>query len=89
VNDDQARELTRSLLHTIAPEADLDRLDADEPLRDALDLDSIDFLNFVAAIHEQTGVDIPERDYPAVSTLAGCAAYLAGAGSGAGAAGRR
>jgi len=48
-------------------------------MRDALDIDSVDFLNFIAALHEQTGVDIPERDYPMVSTIARCVEYLSDA----------
>jgi len=47
-----------------------------EDLRDAIDLDSMDFLNFVIALHERTGVDIPEADYPRLRTLDGAIAYL-------------
>ena len=36
----------------------------------------MDFLNFVVGIDERTGVDIPERDYPQLSTLNGCIEYL-------------
>lgn len=73
---DDADHLIRSVLHQIAPEADLDQLDPGESLTEALDLDSIDFLNFVVGLHEATGVEIPERDYGRVATLAGCARYL-------------
>jgi acyl carrier protein len=45
-------------------------------LRQALDLDSMDFLNVVVGLHEVTGVDIPEADYPRLFTLDGMAAYL-------------
>ena len=53
-------------------------VDASAQLQEELDLDSINFLDFVGAIHDRTGVDIPERDYPQVSTLDGCLAYLRG-----------
>ena len=69
-------QLVRAILRDIAPEMDIDGLRAEEEMRDALDIDSVDFLNFVAALHEQTGIDIPERDYPMVSTVAGCVGYL-------------
>jgi hypothetical protein len=36
----------------------------------------VDFLNFVLALHERLGVDIPEVDYPHLYTLAGAVAYL-------------
>ena len=64
------------LLGDIAPEADLATLKPDVSLRDQLDLDSMDFLNFVIALHQSLGVDIPEGDYPKLATLNGCLAYL-------------
>jgi len=45
-------------------------------LREELDLDSMDFLNFIAALHRQTKRDIPEVDYPKLFTLDGAMAYL-------------
>ena len=65
------------ILASIAPEADFTALAGGEDLRDSLDLDSMDFLNFVIALHEQTGVDIPEADYPKLRTLDGAVSYLA------------
>lgn len=73
---DEARDLIRSVLRQVAPEADLDDVGAGETLQEALDLDSIDFLNFVIGLHEATGRDIPEKDYPQLSTLDGCVSYL-------------
>jgi acyl carrier protein len=67
----------REALATIAPEADLDVLAPDDDLQEALDLDSMDFLNFLIAIEKSTGVEIPESDYQLVHTYAGCHNYLA------------
>ena len=64
------------ILHRIAPEADLNRLDPDENLREALDIDSFDFLNVLIGLNEKFGVNIPESDYRQVSTLKGMVAYL-------------
>jgi len=80
MTDDEARQLMGSVLHEVAPEADLDAVGAGETLQEALDLDSIDFLNFVVGLHERTGIEIPERDYPQLSTVEGCVAYLAATG---------
>lgn len=63
------------MLGTIAPEADLAGLRGDRQLRDELDLDSMDFLNFIAALHEQTGLNIPEADYPELATLEAAISY--------------
>ena len=72
-------ELRKSILDAlgdIAPEADLDAIPPDKDLREELDIDSMDFLNFVVALHEKLGVDIPEADYPQLITLDGAIAYL-------------
>ncbi len=67
------------ILGGIAPEADLGTLKPDVSFRDQLDIDSMDFLNFVIALHEELKVDIPESDYPKLSSLNGCVAYLTAA----------
>ena len=71
-----ARTAVMASLARIAPEADLDHLAPDLDLRDELDLDSMDFLNFVVGIHDRTGVEVPERDYPQLLTLRACIAYV-------------
>jgi acyl carrier protein len=65
-------------LGNIAPEIDLTLVDPAADLREALDIDSMDFLNFVTAIHHRLGVEIPEIDYPKLVTLAGAVAYVDG-----------
>jgi acyl carrier protein len=63
-------------LGNIAPDIDLAKVDPGADLREALDIDSMDFLNFVTAIHRRLGVDIPELDYPKLVTLDGAISYL-------------
>ena len=76
MNDIDLDRIVRSVLARIAPEADLDALEPDADLHMELDIDSMDFLNFVIGLHEATGVEIPERNYPRLSTLGGCVEYL-------------
>lgn len=71
----RARLLT--ILKTLAPETDTGQLQPDAPLRRQIDLDSMDWLNVLAAIHEQLGVVIPESDYGHLATLNSLVAYLA------------
>jgi acyl carrier protein len=80
VNDEDARALLGRLLHQIAPEVDLDAVDVHAPLQEVVDLDSMDFLNLVTALEQETGIDVPERDYPSLSTIDGFVAYLVAAG---------
>lgn len=70
------REVIFKSLGTIAPEVDPAALAPDRPLRDQVDLDSMDWLNFLVGLHEALGVDIPERDYQRLHTLDQLTAYL-------------
>jgi len=70
------RDVVLTALGDIAPEADLDGMDPNGSFQDQLDLDSMDFLDFAIRLHEETGVEIPEIDYPQASTLNDCVAYL-------------
>jgi acyl carrier protein len=76
---DDARALLARLLGRIAPEVDLDDIGPDETLQEAADLDSMDFLNLMTAVYEETGVEVPEREYPALSTVTAFTTYLAAA----------
>lgn len=78
MNESQLRALAAEVLGGIAPEADLAKVGDDEDLREALDLDSMDFLNFVTALAERTGRAIPESDAAKLATLRGLVAYLGG-----------
>ena len=70
------RKVIQEELNNIAPEADIASVDPAADLREAIDIDSMDFLNFVIAIHRRLGVDIPEIDYPKLATLNGAFAYI-------------
>ncbi|HUH91783.1 MAG TPA: acyl carrier protein [Casimicrobiaceae bacterium] len=64
-------------LSDVAPEMEREKIDPRVDLREQLDLDSMDFLNFVVGLHKAFGVDIPEADYRKIGTLDGCMTYLA------------
>jgi acyl carrier protein len=76
MSDPDIRTVVHDELNNIAPEVDLATVAPAADLREALDIDSMDFLNFISAVHHRLGVDIPERDYPKLVTLDGAIAYL-------------
>jgi acyl carrier protein len=76
MNESEIKALVAEVLGGIAPEADLGTIGDDEDMRLALDLDSMDFLNMIVGLHERTGVDVPESDYPKLFTLAGIVDYF-------------
>jgi len=77
MNEDEIRKVVQEELGNIAPEMDIEKLDASADLREALDIDSIDFLNFITALHKRLGIDVPELDYPKLFTLDGAVSYFA------------
>jgi acyl carrier protein len=79
VNRHDAELLLGRLLRRVAPEIDLAQLDPDALLQDEADLDSMDFLNIVTALAEETGIEVPERDYPSLATVSGFVDYLTAA----------
>jgi acyl carrier protein len=76
MSDIDIRKVVQEELNNIAPEVDMASVDPAADLREALDIDSMDFLNFVTAIHHRLSIDIPEVDYPKLITLDGAVAYI-------------
>ena len=74
---DELRATVLRVLGEVAPDADLSILRPNDDLRQRLDIDSMDHLNFVIGLDQATGVEIPERDYPKLVTLRGAVDYLA------------
>jgi len=76
MNTEELRAIVIAELNNIAPEADAAAIDPSADLREALDIDSLDFLNFLEAIHKKIGVNVPERDYGKLRNLNALLAYL-------------
>lgn len=76
MNPTDIRNVVFRTLHGIAPEVDPAQLIADQPLREQVDLDSMDWLNFLVGLHEALKVDIPEADYRKLYTLNDLLGYL-------------
>jgi acyl carrier protein len=76
VSTTDIRAAIKEELSNVAPEMDLAPIDPSADLREALDIDSMDFLNFITAMHRRLGVNVPEVDYPKLFTLDGAVAYF-------------
>ncbi|KVD88287.1 phosphopantetheine-binding protein [Burkholderia ubonensis] len=81
MNDTDIRSVVLETLASVAPEVDPATLRADHPLRSQVDLDSMDWLNFLTGLHVHLKVEIPERDYGRLVTLDDVVDYLANARS--------
>jgi acyl carrier protein len=73
---DELRKAVLDALGSVAPELAPESIDPKKNLRDCYDLDSVDFFNFIVAVHAATGIDIPEAEFSKVATLDDCVAYL-------------
>ena len=76
MNETEIRSLALATLKSIAPEIEEEALRPDRPLRQQVDLDSMDWLNFLLGLHDKLKVDIPEADYARLVTLNDVVAYV-------------
>src|SRR5690606_19405923 len=77
MQNDEIRDAVRAVIGSVAPGADLGALRPDRPLREQIDLDSMDWLNVLAALQERLAIAIPEPDYGRLGTLDAIVAYVA------------
>lgn len=76
MTSEQIRDTLYASLRAAAPGSDPARVDPEAELREELDLDSMDFLNFVTALHKALALEIPERDYRHLASLRSAQEYL-------------
>ena len=76
--DKEIEKIVIQSLASVVPELEEATLSLTKNLRDQLDIDSMDFLNFIIALHEALKVDIPERDYAQLASIHNAVRYLAG-----------
>lgn len=77
MDEQRAREIVLNIISVVAPDADLSDVQDEVPLRDQLDLDSMDFLDIVMELRKRFKLEVPKEDYPELATLGSCARYLA------------
>lgn len=78
MTENEVRQIALSVLASIAPEVADEELQPDKPLRRQVDLDSMDWLNFLLGLNEKLRVDIPEADYAGLVSLDDVVKYLVG-----------
>lgn len=73
---EETRQAVIDIIADIAPDEDLESLNDGQPLRDQIDLDSMDFLDIVMELRKRHNIEVPEADYPELNTMDGCVNYL-------------
>ena len=76
MNNDDIRKEVVALIRSVAPEVEESDLASSLPLREQIDLDSMDWLKVILAVHEKLHVDIPEADYGKLRSLDDWVSYL-------------
>ena len=76
MTESEIRQVVQQALSNVAPEVDVSAIDPAKDMRDQIDIDSVDFLNFVIGLHKELGIEIPESDVSKLVTLDGCVGYL-------------
>jgi acyl carrier protein len=77
MDEQTLRATVFAALSRIAPEVTPGEIGTASPLRDQVDLDSMDYLNFLIDLHTRLGVDIPESDYALLGSIDDIVRYLA------------
>jgi acyl carrier protein len=77
MDTNEIRAAVIATIKSIAPEVEEGELEPDQPLRDQIDLDSMDWLNVIIGFHRRLQVEIPEADYARLTTLDAIVDYLA------------
>lgn len=73
---EQIRRVILNILAKIAPDEDLSDLNDEEPFRDQMELDSMDFLDIVMELRKMYRVQIPEDEYENLVTMNSTVTYL-------------
>ncbi len=76
MNEQEIRAAVVAALTEVAPEVEDEAIAPGTPFDEQFEIDSMDFLNYLTAIKERLGVDVPESDYERVRTLDDATAYL-------------
>lgn len=77
MTNEEIRQAVLNIITDIAPDEDVSEINDNKPLRDQIELDSMDFLDIVLELRKRYSVEVPEAEYPQLNTLAGCVTYLA------------
>ncbi|HNQ23817.1 MAG TPA: acyl carrier protein [Phycisphaerae bacterium] len=76
MGEQRIRQIVLDIISLVAPDADLSNVRDEVPLREQLELDSMDFLDIVMELRKRYRIEVPKEDYPKLASLASCVAYL-------------
>ena len=72
----KVKDIVMSIISIVSPDAEMSKVEGDVPLRDQLDMDSMDLLDIVMELRKRYRIEVPKEDYPRLATLNSCVSYL-------------
>jgi acyl carrier protein len=76
MNRDEVKAEVKDIFHHIAPDIEFDELDLSRPLRDQVEIDSLDFYNVLVQIHKRLGVNVPDSVLLELNNLDGLLDFI-------------
>lgn len=76
MTDPEIKQAVLDIILDVAGLDDLPEIDGDKPLREQIDLDSMDFLDIVMELRKRHKIEVPEADYPKLATLNSTIQYI-------------
>ena len=76
MSEEEIKKTIFQLLKQIAPDTEPSTLLPDENIREILDIDSFDTLQFLVSLNEKLRIEIPEEDYGKITTLKTLVNYI-------------
>lgn len=76
MTEEEIKKIIYQSLKHIAPDTEPSALQPDENIRETLNIDSFDSLQFIVALNEKLGIEIPEQDYGKIATLKALVSYI-------------
>jgi len=72
----EIKSVLMEIVAEIIPDEDLTSLKGDIPIREQVELDSMDFLDIIMELRKRYGIEVPEDDYTQLATIDSSVAYL-------------
>jgi acyl carrier protein len=72
----EIKSVLMEIVAEIIPDEDLTNLKGDIPIREQVEMDSMDFLDIIMELRKRYGIEVPEDDYMQLATLDSSVAYL-------------
>ncbi|HUX48341.1 MAG TPA: acyl carrier protein [Dehalococcoidia bacterium] len=73
---EEIKSVLMEIVAEIIPDEDLTNLKGDIPIREQVELDSMDFLDIIMELRKRYSIEVPEDDYMQLATIDSSVAYL-------------